>query len=178
MNKYYLIVPLVLLAIFGFTYNGALQDMRAKEASNIAKAAAKKAVEDKHKAEVESKATADAKKRQDERDAADNEKQNKKQAEYDEAMKKLRDEAADYSDQAAKFTKQIAELETQLSQGRNDREKLGRETLDLAKAVELTKISRRNAELEIQRMIDIVARKLNESSIAASPPPPLSPPAK
>lgn len=173
MNKYYLIVPIVLLAIFGFSYNGALQEMRAKEESNLAKAAAKKVVEDKHKAEVESKATADAKKRQDERDAADTEKQQKKQAEYDEAMKKLRDEAADYADQVAKFTKQIADFESQITQGHNDKEKLGRETLDLAKAVELAKISRRNAELEIQRMIDIVARKLSESSIAAPPPPPL-----
>jgi chromosome segregation ATPase len=172
MNKSYLIVPVILLAIFGFSYNGALKDMQAKEDANHAKAAAKKAEDDKHKAEVEAKATADAKKHQEERDAEDRKKQEKKQADYDDAMKKLRDEANDYVAQAEKFGKEAADLELQISQGRNEKERLTRETLELAKAVELAKISRRNAELEIQRMVDMVGKKLNDSSIATPPPPP------
>ena len=36
MNKSYLIVPLVLLAVFGVLYNGALKDMKAKaQTSNV-----------------------------------------------------------------------------------------------------------------------------------------------
>ena len=42
----------------------------------------------------------------------------------------------------------------------------------------MAKINRRTDELEIQRMFTMVARKLNESSIATAPPPPLNPPAK
>jgi hypothetical protein len=173
MNKSYLIVPLILAAVFGFYYKTALNDMHAKEVANQVKADKIRAEEKKHKDEVEAKATADAKKRQDERDAADREKQLKKEAEYNDAMKKLRDEAKDYADQAEKLGKQVAELDTQIAQTKTAKEKLTTETLELAKAVELAKINRRNAELEIQRMMDMVAKKLNDSSIAASPPPPL-----
>lgn len=172
MNKSYLIVPVILLAVFGFTYNGALKDMQAKEDANHAKATEKKRVEDARKAEVEAKATLDAKKHQEERDAEDRKKQEKKQAEYDDAMKKLRDEANDYTVQGEKLGKEAADLELQISQSRNEKEKLARETLELAKSVELAKINRRNAELEIQRMIDMVGKKLNDSSIATPPPPP------
>jgi septal ring factor EnvC (AmiA/AmiB activator) len=171
MNKSYLIVPLILAAVFGFYYNSALNDMRAKEVANQLKAEKIKAEEKMRKDEVEAKATADAKKRQDERDASDREKQAKREADYTDGLKKLRDETADYADQAAKLSKQIAEIESQIAQTRTDKDKLTRETLELAKAVELAKINRRNAELEIQRMMDMVARKLNDSSIAAAPPP-------
>jgi len=174
MNKSYLIVPVILLAVFGFSYNSALKDMQAKEEANHAKAMEKKKAEDAHKAEVDARATADAKKHQEERDAEDRKKQEKKQADYDDAMKKLRDEANDYAAQVDKLGKEAADLEKQISDGRNEKERLNRETLELAKAVELAKINRRNAELEIQRMIDMVAKKLNDSSIAAAPP--LSPP--
>jgi len=88
-------------------------------------------------------------------------------------MKKLKDESTDYSVQSAKFAKDAAELEIQITQTRNDREKLNREALEFSKQVELAKISRRNAELEIQRTMEMVAMKLNDSSIATPPPPPL-----
>jgi hypothetical protein len=49
---------------------------------------------------------------------------------------------------------------------------MNREVLEMAKRVELTKIDRRNAELEIQRMYDIVAQKVAASSLTQAPPPP------
>ena len=87
-------------------------------------------------------------------------------------MKSLRDQTADYTTQAAKLTKEITDLEAQIAQNRNAKENLIRENLELSKTVELTKINRRNAELEIQRTIEMVAKKLNDSSIAVPPPPP------
>jgi chromosome segregation ATPase len=131
-----------------------------------------KAEEAERKRIVDEKASIDAKKRQDERDAAELAKERKKQTDYDDAMKKLKDEADDYAAQAAKLSKEAADLETQISQTRSDKERLARETLELNKQLELAKINRRNAELEIQRMVDMVGRKLNDSSIAAMPPPP------
>ncbi len=178
MNKSYLIVPVILLAIFGFTYNGALKDMRAKEVMNQEIAAKKKAEDQKHKDEVEKKATEDAKKHQAEREAADLAKQQAKDAAYTDAMNKLREEADDYAAQAAKLSKEAADLDKQISDGRNQKEQLAAQALDLDKAVELARIRRGNAELEIQRMIEMVATKLKDSSIAASPPPPLQDPAK
>ena len=66
----------------------------------------------------------------------------------------------------------VFDLEAQIAQNRNAKENLIRENLELSKTVELTKINRRNAELEIQRTIEMVAKKLNDSSIAVPPPPP------
>jgi len=173
MNKSYLIVPIVLLAVFGFLYNGALKEMDAKAASQLAATEKRNAEEKKRKDEIEAKATADAKKRQDEREAADKAKEEKKIRDYEEGLKALRDETAKYSGEADKLSKEAADLELQISQARTDKEKLNRETFDMAKEVEQTKINRRNAELEIQRMIDMVAKKLTDSSIVIPPPPPL-----
>jgi hypothetical protein len=172
MNKAYLIVPLVLLILFGFFYNGALKDMADKEATKQAAIAKAKADDALRKKLIEDKSTAEAKKRQEEREAADLAKEQKKLREYEEALKKLRDETTDYTVQADKFAKEAADLEIQISQGRSDREKLNRETLELAKQVELDKVNRRTAELEIQRMMEMVAKKLSDSSIVIPPPPP------
>jgi len=173
MNKFYFIVPVVLLALFSFLYRGALQDMEAKVRALDAQKARIMAEEAAHKKIVEDKANADALKRQDERAKEDAAKAEKKEREYNDVMKKLKDESTDYSSQSGKYAKEAADMEIQISQTRNEREKLNRETLDLSKQVELAKINRRNAELEIQRMIDMVAKKLNSSSIATPPPPPL-----
>jgi len=173
MNKSYVIVPVVLLALFGFLYRGALQDMDAKQKTLADKAARAEAEVAKHKKEVEDKANADALKRQEDRAKEDAAKAEKKEREYQDIMKKLKDEATDYTVQSDKYAKEAADLELQISASRNEREKLNRETLELSKQVELAKINRRNAELELQRMMDMVAKKLNDSSIATPPPPPL-----
>ena len=172
MNKSYIIVPIVLLAVFGVLYKGARKDMQIKADMQLAAANARAAEDKKHKDEIDARANADAKKRQDERDAADRAKEAKKVKDYEDALKALREETAKYSTEADKLSKEGADLELQISQARTDKEKLNRETFDTAKDVELTKINRRNAELEIQRMIDIVGKKLTESSIVLPPPPP------
>jgi len=174
MNKSYLIVPAILLAVFGFLYTSALKEMDAKAAAQQEAANVRRAAEKKHKDEIEAKATADAKKRQDEREAADRAKEEKKIREYEDIMKSLRDETTKYATEAEKLGKEAADLEVQISQLRTDKEKLNHETFDLAKAVEQSKINWRNAELEIQRLIEMVSRKLNDNSIIVPPPPVLA----
>lgn len=90
-------------------------------------------------------------------------------------MKTLQDEAANYAAEADKLAKEAADLENEISQTRADREKLNREALEIAKQVELAKINRRNAELEIQRMVDMVAKKVGASSVANPPALPAQP---
>ena len=172
MNKSYLIVPVVLLAVFAVLYNGALKEMKTKADQQQATADAKTAEENKHKAEVEARAQIDAKKHQEERDAADRAKEEKRIKEYEDQLKALKDEANKYNTEADKLSKEAADLELQISQARTDKEKLNTETFDIAKEIELTKINRRNAELEIQRMIDMLGKKLTASSIILPPPPP------
>jgi len=174
MNKSYLIVPIVLLAIFGILYKGAVKDMEAKAEHQQAVAKERADAEKKRKDEIELKATADAKKRQDEREAADLAKEEKKKRDYEEGLKALNDEATKYSTEADKLSKEVADLELQISQGRTDKEKLNSATFDLAKNAEQLKINRRNAELEVQRMIEMVSKKLSSNSVIVPPPPPLA----
>jgi len=175
MNKSYVIAPLILLSLFGFRYYTARQEMEAKEVMQQKAADEIKAAEAKRKAEIDARANADAKKRQDERETADRAKEAKKKKDYDDAMKRLNDEANDYAAQAAKLSKESADLEAGIAQTRADRERINRETLDLSKEVEQAKINRRVAELEIQRMVDMVAKRLSDSSMTVAPPPPLLP---
>lgn len=171
----YLVIPGALLAVFIFFYSGAVKEMDAKaKAKAEAKLLADKEEADR-KAVIERKATEDAERRQKEREAADAAKEAKKEADYQAVMKQLRDEAADYNVQADKLAKEVADLENAISQSRANKEKLNRETFDLAKQVELAKIARRNAEMEIQRMVEMTGKKVATSSIALPPPPPALP---
>lgn len=172
MNKYYLIVPAVLLGVFVFFYQGALKEMDVKAQKVAAEKAEKKAIEDARKAEIEAKAAADSKRRQDEREAEEKAKADKREKDYQDAMAKLKEEADGYSAEADRLIKETANLEAQLANLRNQKETVNRETFELAKQVELAKIERRSAELEIQRMVTMVGNRLNQSSVATIPPPP------
>lgn len=176
MNKFYIIVPLVLLGTFLFFYNGALKEMAAREAAKQAEVAKVKKAEDDRRAEIEKKAAEDAKRRQAEREAEERAKEQKKIKEYEDAMRQLKDEADKYLAEADKNQKDSNALELELNDLRNRKEKINREAFELSKQVELAKIARRNAELEIQRMVDMVAQRIGASSLAQMPPPP--PPAK
>lgn len=174
MNKFYIIVPVVLLGVFLFFYNGALKEMAERESAKKAEVAKVKAAEDARRAEIEKKAAEDSKKRQDQRDAEERAKEQKKVKEYEDAMRQLKDEADKYLAEADKNQKEANALELQLNELRSTKEKVNRETFDLAKQVELAKVARRTAELEIQRMVDMVAQKVGASSFAQMPPPPPS----
>src|SRR5258708_11313049 len=124
MNKSYLIVPAVLLAVFAVPYTGARKEMEAKHQAQM-EAKAKAGEADRiRKAEIDRRATEDAKRRQDEQAAANKAKEDKKQKDYDDAMKKLKDEAHDYSTHADKLANEAADLEIQISHARTDKENL------------------------------------------------------
>jgi len=167
----YLVIPGLMFAVFFGFYLGAVKEMeiKAKEKAE-AKAVADKQEADR-KAEIERKATEDAEKRQRDREAEDAKKEAKKEADYQAVMTQLRTEANDYNTQADKLAKEVGDLDIAISQTRTNKEKLNRETFDLTKEVELSKINRRNAEIEIQRMVEMAAKKMADTSVAIPPPP-------
>lgn len=165
----YLVIPGIMLAVFVFFYSGAVKEMTAKAEAQAAAKAAADAAEAARKKEIEEKATADAARRQKEREDEEAAKEAKKEADYQAVMTQLRTETADYKAQGDKLHKEVQDLELAISQARSAKERLNRETFDLAKEVELAKISRRNAEIEIQRMIEITGKKVADTSIAKPP---------
>ncbi|MDP1579289.1 MAG: hypothetical protein Q8M02_03360 [Candidatus Didemnitutus sp.] len=172
MNKFYLIVPFVLLGAFVFFYKGALQEMDARDQIKQQQLAAVQAAEDVRRAELERRASEDARKRQEERDAQERAKEEKKLREYQDIMTQLAKETDGFLADSDALQRDINALELQLSEMRALKETTNRETFQIAKEVELAKINRRNAELEIQRMVDMVAQRLGASSLAQMPPPP------
>ena len=174
----YVVTPGIMFGIFLFFYNGAVKEMHAKEERQHIEKVAKDKAEAERKAVIEQKALADAERRQKEREAEDAKKAAEKEAAYTKVMSQLAADTADENAQADKLAKEVGSLEISISTARSNKEKLARETFDLAKEVELTKINRRNAEIEIQRMVEIAGKKVADSSVAIAPPPSMQPTGK
>ena len=166
MNKFYIIVPALLMGGFIFLFRGASEEMAIKEAKQKAAITAQKAAEDAKRIETEKRAAEDAAKRQIERQKEEDAKLAKKEKDYADAMAKLKKDTDAYAAELAKLNKEAADLEIALLNGRISRDKLNRESFDLSKQVELAKISRRSAELEIQRLIEMVGTKAAASTLA------------
>ena len=170
MKKWiYLIIPAVLMVGFLFIYFGHVETMHQKEAAKAASVAQAKAEAEAKKKDAEEKARTDAKKRQEEREAEEARKEKEKADKQAADDKKVRDAIAEFTAKADSASKQAAALEAELDRIRKDKDRLSRETFDLAKQVELARIARRNAELEIQRMTEMIARRASESAMTRPP---------
>jgi hypothetical protein len=168
MNKFYVIFPTFLLITFCLYYTQiAKPAMAAQELAAIKRVADQQAADEERRKAVEAKAQEDARRQQAERDEKDRAKQEKLQREKDEQDRRINEETARLEGDAVNLTKQ-----NEITNLRNKRENLSRESFDSAAKVELAKIDRRNAELEIQRMYEMVAQKVAGSSLTRLPPPP------
>src|SRR5258708_1321148 len=155
MNKFYFIVPTVLIAAFVFIYLGHSKEMHEKMEKARIQAEAKIKEESKKKAEGELKASEDAKKRQEERDRQEREKEEEKRRKQAEADQKVADETNKALSDADRLSKEIAKIEADLTSLHAVHEKSTKAAFDAAKNVELMRINRRTAELQVQRMTEI-----------------------
>jgi hypothetical protein len=53
---------------------------------------------------------------------------------------------------------------------------LTRQNFDYLKKVQLAEVNRHDAEMDIQRMVDMIAERADQSSMTKMPPPPPAPP--
>jgi len=123
-------------------------------------------------AALEAKARADADERTRKREEETAKKEADRRAKWDAQGQEIADATKKYTAQAEASAKQVADLEAQLVALRKQKETSGRESFELLKKVELARIDKRNAELEIQRIHAMVAKRATESSAAQLPPPP------
>jgi hypothetical protein len=175
MKKWiYLALPLALTAAFVFVYLSHKDQAEAKERAHQAQVAKEKAAADEKKKAAEAKAREDARKRQEERDADEKKKADEKAARQAADDKKVQDSIAEYTAKGNAAAKQVASLEIELDRLRKEKDALSRASFETAKNVELARVARRNAELEIQRMTEMVARRATESAMTKPPviPPP------
>jgi hypothetical protein len=172
MNKAYYIAPVLLLAVFGGLYWQHMGVMETKAEQKKIEQARIKAEEDAKKREAELRAKEDADKRIAEREEAERKKELEKEAKRLADIEKIKSESDRYSSLLAESTKQAESLEKQLKDTRALKEQLSRQEFESEKKVELAMIEKRNAELQVQRMAEMVAQRTNKSSLTQLPPAP------
>lgn len=166
MNRLYLTVPLILVTLFGGIYWQHSRTVTAHAVEKAAAVAAAQQVEAGKKAEAERQARADADKRAADRLAEEQNKAAEKKARYEEDGRVLAADTARYTAKVTALTAELAAQEKQLADLRARRAALNTETFTLAKEVELARIAKRNAELEIQRLTEMVARQAAAATLA------------
>ncbi len=179
MKKWmYLIFPGIMLAGFLVFYLSHKKAAEEKEVAQKIAVEKKKTEDDQKKKEAETKARDDARKRQEEREAEERKKEEDKAAKQAADDKKVRDQTSEFLAKAKAAETQVQQLDAELDRLRKEKDRTSRETFDLEKQVELARIARRNAELEIQRLTEMVAQRASQSAMTRPPPIPAPPPAK
>jgi len=173
MKKWmYVFGPGLMLAVFLFFYFASKAETDARlRAEKIHKEEVAREAEAKKQA-AEAKARADAEARNAERAAEETKAAKDKQDKYDNEMRRIKDDTDKANANAEAYAKQVSELTIELDSLRKQRDTITREGFDLAKRVELAEVTRRNAELEIQRMVEMISNRADQSTLTKMPPPP------
>lgn len=173
MKKWlYLLSVGSMLAVFLFFYFSQRKETEAREKIRAEQVAKERQIEAERKAAIEAKAREDAEKRSAERAAAEAKKEADRLAKYQAESQKIQEATDAANAKADAYAKQISALELELNTLRTNKEKLNRETFEFAKQVEQSRIEKRNAEMEIQRMTDMIAKRAADSAMARPPAPP------
>ncbi len=169
MNRIYLISPLILLALFIGIYGKHIQTVDAQAAGKATAVAASQGEESAKKTEIERAARAEAEKRTALRLAEEQKAESDRRARYEEDNRRLAEDSAQLATAVKALGTESATLEQQLADLRNRRKALNAESFSLAKDVELARIAKRNAEMDVHRLTEMVARQAGNTSLARNP---------
>jgi Flp pilus assembly protein TadB len=163
MNKFYLIIPAVLLVVFSGIYINYMGQAAEKEAAAQRAAEIKAAEEQARREEGERQARLDAERRAAERALEEQRREEERVARFQAGVKALEDEAAGFAAEAAKQQAEIESITATLDALRNERAAALASNLAFELEVERARIAKRNAELEVQRLVEMVARRAGTS---------------
>jgi hypothetical protein len=169
MKKYYIIIPVVLLTVFVVFERSAAKEAEAVEQAKVEQKKAADAKKEAEKKALEEKARADSEKRNQQRIAEEKAKDEKKKADFEAKIQRMKDDVKRYTDDVDAQTREASRLEKELLAKREQRDRENRAVFDLAKKVEVTRKLRRDAELEVQRFNEMLARRAAESSMTKAP---------
>jgi hypothetical protein len=163
MNKYYLIIPAVLLAAF-FGYERHFQRQHlAREKAQAAAIAAARAEQDEIRQRQIISARHDADLRAADREKQEREKAEKKKRDYESLVATLQAQADQHAAESAKLNETIHEMALQVDVMRAKHLALEREALELTRQLELKQADLRKAELDVQLTTGAVASRLAET---------------
>lgn len=176
MKKWlYVLGPGIMLAVFLFFYFASRAETEAREKAEKVEAARQKAEADEKKHVAEQKAREDAERRNAERAAEEAKTAQDKLEKYQTDMRRIQDDTDKSNALEETEAKQVSELTIELDTLHKQKDALSREGFDLQKKVELAQVARENAELDIQRMVQVIANRADESAMAKMPPAPPPP---
>lgn len=159
MNKIYLLVPLLLLLAFAGVHTWHQRDADARRALAAAEAERVAAVEAGKRSEAERFAREDAERRAKERLAEERRLTDEKRAKREAERARIDAETEAFLAQARKLAAEAKALEARLVALQEEKERTAQATFDLAKQVEAARVAKRNAELETQRLVEMLARR-------------------
>jgi hypothetical protein len=176
MKKWmYLIFPGLGLVAFLLVYFPAkhmAEERLAAQAAEVERAK-QEAIDKRLELEKKAKEESDARALQNaqERQAQDDAREKKRLDE----LQHIRDETDTANADADRFSKEADALTAKLAALQQQKEDLTREDFELAKKVQLAWVTRSDADLENERMLDMVATRAAQSGMANAPlPPPAS----
>jgi hypothetical protein len=169
MNRFYIITPVVLMLLFGGVFWNHSKHAAIEAREFEVRAAQAKADEAAKKEAAVVKAREDAAKRTAARLAEEQAAETEKREKWAAAGKKIADDTNANQTLIAQHTAAIKSLEAELVALREAKEKANARSLETTQNTELARIAKRNAEMEIQRMTEMVARKAANTSLASMP---------
>ena len=170
MIRFYLIIPLVLLTLFAGVYRHHRQQSDAEAQASAAAVAAAESAAKALQFAAEGKARAEVAARAAARAEAERQKQELLAAQWSAETVRIASETEGYQKQATLLRAELAGVEQQLSAVRQARIEAAGQGLELAREVELLRIAKRNAELEVQRTTEILVRRANQSRLVPNRP--------
>lgn len=169
---FYVLAPSAMLAVFLFFYFASRAETEAREKAHQEEVAKAKAEADEKKHQAEVKAHEDAERRATEQAAEETKKAKDKQDKYDALMARIKDDTARANQSAEKYAAEVSEKTIELDALRKQKDTLTRDSFELQKKIEIAQVARRNAELEIQRTVDFIATRADQSAMTKMPPAP------
>lgn len=173
MKKWtYVTFPVAMMVLFLLFYMQDSKRLDALEKQREAAVAEKRRADDEQRAELQRKAKAESDRRAAEQAAAAAQKEADRIAKWNADTDKIKAQIASANAESADQAAKAKELQDQLDVLQKSREQKSREAFDLTRAVEAARVDQENAELENQRMIEIIANKASQSAMANYTPPP------
>ena len=170
MKKWmFLIFPGILLLVFLFFYHQNTASMAERARAHAAQAARQKADEAARKKMIEDKAREDAERRTAEQAADEAKRDADNLAKKTADREKIKADTEKDQAQIDKYTKEAADLQAQFDSLVKQESDENRADFELIKNVERARINRQDAELEIDRFVDMIAQRAERSSLTHPP---------
>jgi predicted ribosome quality control (RQC) complex YloA/Tae2 family protein len=163
MNRLYLIFPIILLGLFGGIYWQHSQVAATEAATRASEMERLKNEELARKATAERTAREESTRRAATREAEELKKEEEKRIRWEADEQRIKEETAQFSKRGAELMSEIERVEKELAGVRVTKDRVDRENFEIAREVELARIAKRNAELEIQRAVEVVAQRAAHS---------------